>query len=230
MTEKKVEDHVIMLANVRLAFPSIFQMSSVKPGDKPAFSASFLMPPDHPAILIVQQAITMVANTKWGDQAAEILRALIAGDRVCLHNGDSKSQFDGYAGNMFVSARSPSRHLVIAQDRSLLAETDGKPYSGCYVNAQIAVWAMQNSYGKRVNAQLRGVQFLRDGDAFGGGAVAQAEEFEVIESGDADAPVPTAANWDTPPAAPAVPAVAPVAPPAAAPAAAVAPANWADLV
>jgi len=192
MSEKKVEDHVIMLPNVRMAFPQIFTPSQVNNEGKPAFSASFLFPPTHPVVAIIQAAITKVANAKWGEKGPEILKALIAGDKVCLHNGDSKSQYDGFVGNLFVSARSPTRPGVFAQDRSPLVEADGKPYSGCYVNAQIALWAQANNFGKRVNAQLRGVQFLRDGEAFGGGAVAQADEFDVVEGAEADAAAPEA--------------------------------------
>lgn len=197
MTEKKVEDHVIMLLNVRMAFPSIFQPSQVNGQGKPAFSGSFIMPPDHPIIPVVQRGIQEVALAKWGVNTAEILPILIAGDKVCLHNGNTKAQYDGYAGNMFVSSRSPSRPLVLGADKVVLVEADGKPYSGCYVNAQIAIWAQDNGYGKRVNAQLRGVQFLRDGDAFGGGAVAQSDEFDVVESDGADSPAPVvdAAAW-----------------------------------
>lgn len=201
MTEKKVEDHVIMLKNVRIAFPAIFTATQVNGEGKPAFSASFLMPPEHPDVETVRTGITNVAIAKWGDEATDILRALIAGDKVCLHDGDLKAQYDGFLGNLFISARSPARPTVIAQDRSVLVEADGKPYSGCYVNAQIALWAQANNYGKRVNAQLRGVQFLRDGEAFGGGAVAQADEFDVVEGADADADAPEAAAasasaWD----------------------------------
>ncbi len=199
MSEKKVEDHVIMLTNVRLAFPQIFTPSQVNNEGKPAFSGSFLFGPEHPAVKLVQLAITKVANAKWGEKGPEILRGLIAGDKVCLHNGDTKSQYDGFVGNMFVSARSPSRPGVFAQDRSILVEADGKPYSGCFVNAQVAIWAQANNYGKRVNAQLRGVQFLADGDAFGGGAVATPDEFEDVDGGEADAPAPDmgAGAWDS---------------------------------
>lgn len=198
MSEKKVEDHVIMLPDVRMAFPQIFTPSQVNNEGKPAFSGSFLFPPTHPVVVLIQRAIAKVANAKWGEKGPEILKALIAGDKVCLHNGDAKSNYDGFVGNLFVSARSPTRPLVIAQDRSPLVEADGKPYSGCYVNAQIALWAQANNFGKRVNAQLRGVQFLRDGEAFGGGAVAQADEFDVVEGAEADADAPEALGgaWD----------------------------------
>ena len=189
MTEQKQQDNILMLTNVRLAFPNLFTATQVNGEGKAAFSASFLMPPDHPDVAKIRAAITEVANAKWGEKAPEILRGLIAGDKVCLHNGDTKSQYDGFPGNLFVSARGYARPLVIGADKTPLTEADGKPYSGCYVNAQIALWAQSNNFGKRVNAQLRGVQFLRDGEAFGGGRVANEDEFDVVDdSADGEAP------------------------------------------
>lgn len=199
MSEQKTEDHVIMLSNVRLAFPELYVAKQVNGEGKAAFSACFLMPPEHPDIAKVKAAIAAVATAKWGEKVSEILPLLVAGDKVCLHSGDAKANYDGFAGHLYVSARSYVRPLTIAQDRSPLTQEDGKPYSGCYVNAQLAFWAQQNTYGKRVNAQLRGVQFLKDGDAFGGGAVAQPDEFDVVDNsadGEAPAAVDTAAWGD----------------------------------
>jgi hypothetical protein len=197
MTDKQ-EDHVIMLSNVRLAFPNLFTAQAGNNGEgKAAFSASFLMPPDHPDIAKLKAAISAVANAKWGEKANEVLTALVAGDKVCLHNGATKAQYDGYAGNMFVSSRGYQRPLVINADKSALAETDGKPYSGCYVNAQVAIWAQQNNHGKRVNAQLRGVQFFADGEAFGGGAVSDADDFGAVDSS-ADGAAPEFPDADDP--------------------------------
>lgn len=183
-----------MLKNVRLAFPQLWTPTQVNGEGKPAFSAAFLLTPGHPDIETMKKAIREVAIGKWGAKAQDILKALIAGDKVCLHNGDLKSNYDGFAGNQYVSARSYVRPLVIGQDRSPLAEEDGKPYAGCYVNAQVALWAQQNNYGKRVNAQLRGVQFLRDGDAFGGGSVAKPDEFDTVDDS-ADGAAPADDGW-----------------------------------
>jgi len=191
MTEKKGEDNIIMLQNVRLAFPQLWEAVQVNGEGKAAFSASFLLPPDHPDIDKIKAAIAKTATAKWGAKTAEILPALVASDKVCLHNGDLKSNLEGYAGNMFVSARGPMCPLCINADKSVLTEADGKLYSGCFVNAQIALWAQQNNYGKRVNAQLRGVQFLSDGEAFSGGGVANPDEFDTVEA-DADGAAPEA--------------------------------------
>jgi len=193
MTEKKQEDTIVRLDNVRIAFTSaLWKAEQVGGAGKPAFSATFLMPPEHPALADVKAAIKKVAIEKWGDEAGPILQQLVASDRVCLRNGDAKANYDGFAGNMYVAARGYVRPLIINADKSALAESDGKPYSGCYVNGQVSIWAQQNQYGKRINAQLGGVQFLRDGDSFGGGHVADVSEFDTVNEGGADGAAPVA--------------------------------------
>lgn len=192
MAEKN--ETIVKLTNVRIAFPNIFTAQAPKDGrDKAAFSASFLMPPNHPDVAKIRVAIAEAAKTKWGDRASAILPSLIAGDKVCLHNGETKAQYDGYAGNMFVSSRGYQKPIVLNNDKTPLTEADGKPYSGCYVNAQVAIWGQDNQHGKRVNAQLRGVQFLRDGEAFGGGGVADVDDFDTVDDS-ADAEAPTAGD------------------------------------
>jgi hypothetical protein len=173
----------LKLTNVRLAFPTLFEAKTVNGEGKPAFSASFLISPDDPQVKVINAAIEQVAKEKWGAKAEAVLKQMRAQDKVCLHDGDLKSNYDGFPDNLYVSSRSATRPLVIDKDKSPLAESDGKPYAGCYVNASIELWAQDNNYGKRVNASLRGVQFFRDGDAFAGGGAASEDEFDDITDG-----------------------------------------------
>jgi hypothetical protein len=120
-------------------------------------------------------------------KGAVVFKVLEAADKLCLHDGDAKAEYEGFKGNKFVSSRGKVRPSVFDGQRQELTEADGKPYSGCYVNASLEIWAQDNSYGKRLNAQLRGVQFFRDGDAFaGGGQPADADEFDDIAAPEAD--------------------------------------------
>ena len=173
----------LKLSNVRLAFPALFEAKTVNGEGEPAFSAVFLLDPADPQIKAINAAIDIVAKDKFGAKADTILKAMRAADKTCLHDGDSKADYAGFPGNMFISARSKSRPLVISADKSPLTAADGKPYAGCYVNASIELWAQDNSFGKRVNAQLRGVQFLKDGDAFAGGGAASEDEFDDVAEG-----------------------------------------------
>lgn len=175
----------LMLKNVRLAFPSLFVPTTVAGEGKPRYSAMLILDPDHPQLAEVKAKMQAVAKEKWAAKAVEVYKALDKSDKLALHDGDTKAQYDGVAGNFFISAaaQESARPTVIGADKSPLTERDGKPYAGCYINASIDFWAQDNNYGKRVNAQLRGVQFLRDGDAFAAGRPADSEEFDAVTEG-----------------------------------------------
>jgi hypothetical protein len=170
----------IKLNNVRLAFPALFEAKAVNAGDKPAFSATLILPKDHPAIPELQKAIVAVAKEKWGEKHVAMLTELKAKDKLALHDGDGKARFAGFAGNLYISARNEARPLVLDENKSPVTAADGKVYGGCYVNAVVDVWAQDNSYGKRVNTSLSGVQFYADGEPFAGGGVASADDFEPV--------------------------------------------------
>ena len=172
----------LMLTDVRGAFLTLFEAKTVNGEGDPAYSGSFLIDPSTPAgkklIAQIEAAQDEVGKAKWGAKWDTIKKQIGANDRFALHNGDTKAEYDGFSDMMFVSTRSKVRPLVIDRDRAPLTAADGRVYSGCYVNAQIELWAQDNSYGKRINAQLKGVQFVRDGDAFGGGGTpASADDF-----------------------------------------------------
>lgn len=173
----------IKLSNVRIAFPCLWEAKTVNGEGKPAFSACFLIDPADPQVKAINKAVDQVGGEKWGAKAAAILAGARKADKICLHDGDLKATYDGFAGNLYVSARNPLRPTVLNSDKTPLVEQDGKPYAGCYVNAVIELWAQDNNYGKRVNATLMGVQFLRDGDAFAGGGVASDDDFDDVSEG-----------------------------------------------
>jgi len=188
------------------------------PASKPAWSANFLlagvhqMAPhanDSPAAVALKDIVKAVALAKWGEkQASQILEDLYRKDRVCLHDGGDK-EYDGYEGLLFVSARSYIAPLVCARDPfvrdengkpvidpatgrtvpAILTEASGVIYGGCYVDASLDVYAQDNQFGRRINATLRGVRFVKDGDAFAAGPAASASEF-----GDPDLSVEDAAS------------------------------------
>lgn len=175
----------ILLKDVRLAFPNLFEPTTVNGEGKPRYSATFILPADHPQLEEIRQKIEAVAKDKWKDKAAAVLQSLYKTGKVALHDGEEKAQYDGFAGNLFVTASAPEHAapIVIDRDRSPLTQRSGRPYAGCYVNASLEFWAQDNAYGKRINCTLRGVQFYKDGDSFSAGRPASADEFDVVEDG-----------------------------------------------
>ena len=174
----------IKLTNVRLSFAQLFEAKTVNGEGKPAFSASFLINPNDPQVAMINAAIETVAKDKWGVKADAQLKVMRTADKTCLHSGDLKANYDGFEGMLYVSSRNTLRPLVIDVDKSPLVAEDGKPYSGCFVNASVELWAQDNNYGKRVNATLMGVQFFKDGESFSGGGVADADDFDDLSADD----------------------------------------------
>jgi hypothetical protein len=179
-----------ILRNVQLSFPNLFVAKAPPtPGGKAKYSAAFIFPKTHPQLGEIQNLLISVATAKWGAKAMEVLKALKAADRICLRDGDAKSDTDGYAGNYFINASNDVRPLCIGggpDGRAPVTAADGVLYAGCFVNTVIQVWAQDNQYGgKRVNASLMGVQFLRDGPRLAGGGVAAADDFEPVPQQDA---------------------------------------------
>lgn len=182
---KKEMNVKITMQNVRGAFlNALFEAQTVGGEGEPAYGGTWLMEPDHPANAELDAAFEKVAKEKWGAKADAVMKELRLKDRLALHDGDTKADYDGFAGMKFVTTRSKVRPTVVDRDRSPLTAADGKPYSGCFCNVIIELWAQDNQYGKRINAQLKGVQFVKDGDAFGGGTPpAQADEFSDLADG-----------------------------------------------
>lgn len=171
----------------RGAFLKLWKPEPISGGDKNYWSLNLILPPNDPQIDKVSKVIRAVATEKWKDKADGILKQCKVGNKLCLLNGDLKAEYDGYAGNIFISMsreESKGRPTVVDRNRAPLQQADGRPYSGCIITCSFEVWAQDNAFGKRMNAELRGVQFVRDGDAFSGGApVASAEEFADLGDG-----------------------------------------------
>lgn len=162
----------------RISYPHLFTAHAFNNQGEPRFSAAFVFPKDSPTAKKVQAAMAETAKEKWGGRAQQMLTDLTNKSRVCLSDGASKDFPDCY----YINASNKNRPTVVDRDLTPLAAEDGKIYGGCWVNASIEIWAQDNQFGKRINATLRGVQFVKDDEAFGGAGprVAQADEFEAI--------------------------------------------------
>ena len=170
----------VKLNNVRLSFPDLFEAGEYE-GNR-NYGASFLVQPDSENDKAIRAAISAVAKEAWKDKAHAILKAALSGggQQVCYWSGDLKD-YDGYEGMMVLTAKraeSKGRPLVLDADKSPLVAADGKPYAGCYVNASVELWAQDNKFGKTVRCTLLGVQFAKDGDAFGSGSTASEDDFD----------------------------------------------------
>lgn len=185
-TTKPIPTGRILLKNVRLSFPSLWKPVAFKPGDEPKFKATFLVPADDPQHKLIEAKILAVLKekqTKPGQAEKTLAGIRNNPNKFCYQDGDTKD-YDGWEGMFALSAKAPAGTppTVVDRDRSPLAESSGRPYAGCFVNASVDLFVYDSS-GIGVSAQVRGVQFFADGDAFSGGRPADADEFEDVTDG-----------------------------------------------
>jgi hypothetical protein len=169
----------IKIHNARLSFPSLFRKAQFQ-GDETKYEATLMLHKEDHADTIVEIQNAIKAGIK-----EHLKGAKVPSDKICLKDGDESGR-DEYEGHFTLKAANNKRPKVIDRDKTPLTEDDNKPYSGCYVNAVVDLWYQNNGYGKRVNANLLGVQFYKDGDPFESGSVADDDDFEEYEVGDED--------------------------------------------
>ena len=185
MAEEK-RNFEIKLKRVRVSFVKVFRAEAFRgskrgpsDGGEKAFSINALIPKKTEAGEKlhdeIRDLIDDAMDAEWGRD-----KPRLKPDKFCLRDGDEED-YDGYADNWYVTARTRNRPKVIDADgKTQLVEEDGRPYSGCYCNVWVRIWAQDNEFGKRLNAQLLAVQFVKDGEAFGEKPVDPTKEFGVV--------------------------------------------------
>lgn len=202
--QTKVQPEIITITDARLSFARLHKAEQSRnakgePQGTAKFSCTLLLDPSNPEhqkqIAAVKQAAQKVVTAKWGTKEnwpkanpATGMGGLI----LCFGNGnDLPKVYPGYKDMFYVKCADTSRPLLGNRAGQLVAEGDAQvPYSGAYVRARISPWVYfpnpkrpQSANG--VNMNLRSVQFMRDGEAFGGGGSRSAEdEFDTQMAGD----------------------------------------------
>jgi hypothetical protein len=197
MVEKK-ENTDLLITNARTSYFYGFKPYEGDDGSK-SYCSHLIIGTDHPQLGALQALMRKVAVATWKEKAEEVLQQLKAQDRLCIHRGDiAKPGQDAYKGKLYISSSSKIRPRILATiggiNQEIGEDHELAPYSGCRVNAIIGVWAQNNKFGKRINAQLMGVQFVgHDQRLSGAGRVASIDEFGIVMS-DADGAAPTTAG------------------------------------
>lgn len=180
----------VVLKNVRLSFPDLFKVGTPPAGStsEPKFGGQFIFDKESEAFARAQAEVIKVATEKFGKNALAIISEL-AKDKVCLRKGNSNLDKagevrNGYKDMSYITARNKVRPIVVDRDKTPLIEADGKPYGGCYVNVSVDIYAHDKpGLGKRVDATLLAVQFVGDGESFGG-SKGTADVFDALDDGE----------------------------------------------
>lgn len=163
-------------------------------GGPEKYRAQFVIDPkaNKEVVKLIRDTIDAVAKEKWKAKGAGIIDSVWGNrNKMCWleedYVNDDGDTPEGMEGMYLLTAVNDVAPGIYDRDRTELTKRDGRPYGGCYVVAKVDIWAQQNTHGKAIRAQLNGVQFLRDGDAWGGGKKSKADDFEDLSNkGDDD--------------------------------------------
>lgn len=179
----------VMLRNVRLSYEHIFTPSALDETSTPKYSASLIIPKDHPDAPAIKRALTEAGAEKF-PQAFVAGKPWPVGFTCALKDGDKDVANDGqilgeknpeYAGCYILKAASTSRPGVFNRNKAAIVEADGIIYSGCYVNVSVAFAGYEfGKVKKGVTCYLNGVQFVADGERFGSNV---ADDFDQLDGG-----------------------------------------------
>jgi hypothetical protein len=175
-----------MLPSVRLSYPCLWtpkRFDETDVNSSRAWSSAFHLDKVKHASLIEELLAAEFAEVeaKMSDKekpnARKLFDKLPDRDRRML-DGDETGAAEGcWVLNSRATEGKNAPPLILDRRRARVEEGgEGAPYAGCYVNAQVELWGQWNKY-KRSNCTLLGVQFVKDGDAFGGGRPADPNAF-----------------------------------------------------
>jgi hypothetical protein len=176
-----------MLPGVRLSYPVLWTPKRFDEDDvnsSRAWSAAFHLDKvkhakEIEALLAAEfDEVQQKMSEKEKPNARKLFDKLADRDRRML-DGDETGAAEGcWVLNSRATEGKNAAPLILNRQAKEVGEgEDGAPYAGCYVNAQVELWGQWAKY-KRSNCTLLGVQFVRDGDAFGGGKPADRSAFQ----------------------------------------------------
>lgn len=167
-------DGTIAILGLRVSYPHVFKPYKNKDGTPGKFGMVGLMPKTKeyfPAKDLIRDHIRqMIRDAKLKDLPA---------DKKFLRDGDTSGR-EHYDGMYEIHANEERRPQIRDSRRDpktkkpavlKAGEDDDRIYGGCWVNILVRPWYQDNEWGKRINAGLVVVQFVRDDEAFGQGRI-----------------------------------------------------------
>lgn len=183
MKRKKVkqkEVRKILLTDVRVAYPSIFQKEKFGDEDQ-KYSGTFLIPKSNKTL---KKKLDKEIKRKLEENGIDYE---LESHQICLKDGD-KGGKQYTKGHWTIKASHDQKPKVLDRRKEEVFEGDIEINSGDYVQAIISLWFQDNQYGVKVNANLHGIMFCKSGEYIGGGSQVdvEADDYDDLEDSDID--------------------------------------------
>jgi hypothetical protein len=180
---------IVYISNARLSFPHLVEpqrMMTEGGKERISYNCELILQPNDPGFAAFMAKVQELALQKWKEVTPQVLQIINADRKLrCYGNGNEKvnkktfTPYDGYANMVYITAGRDQPPQVI--------QADGKPldpsntgayqqitrgmYGGSFCHAAVKPWMQENKYGRGIRCDLVAIQFARDGEPFGEGAV-----------------------------------------------------------
>lgn len=159
----------VLIPNARLGYPKLYKAEGIKndASSKPRFGCQlYVAKSDTVTCKALQAEIDRLAKLKFKGVKPKT-------KDLFIKDGDGEDGDENTAGHWIISANraeSQGRPQVIDRQRKPIDSSESnKVYAGCYVNALIGIYVPSN--WTKICASIEVVQFVKDGEPFGGGRV-----------------------------------------------------------
>jgi hypothetical protein len=168
-------DETILIKDIRASYPHLDKPWSMADGNEKKFSITGLIPKTQE-----YNDSTRMLNDHIDNMLAEMKKQPLPQSRKCLRDGDQTGKLE-MAGHWTISAS--EREQPKLRGRNIDPRTGSLEiippeeaarvfYGGCWVSILISLWYQEHQVGgRRVNANLRAVQFMRNDTSFGRGRI-----------------------------------------------------------
>lgn len=172
--------YLVRFTDVYLSYPHLFEPYRPKRVDidpatgkpkKGKYGAKFCFHKKNPQNVKDAKAI----HAKIVEMSKTVLKQSLPADRYCLRDGAqlTEDMHEYYV----LSASDDVAPTVVDRRRRPVTAEDDLFYAGCKVNATVRLWVQNNQdYGKRINSNLIGLQFVEHGERWGGRARPNVED------------------------------------------------------
>lgn len=192
---QKKEIAGILIENGRLSFDDLYEPTASVEGGRLKYRCNIIIDPTTDTgkrnIKKIENAIRLAELEKFKKSPATYK----TDDRKCFVDGDScvnqktSEVYDGYAGMAILKAANDKRPTIVNRDLTPLTAEDQVTYAGCYCNFFIRIYCISGADkgGNGCFASLETVQFVKDGEPFGGAPVDPKSVFKNLEKDSGDA-------------------------------------------
>ena len=169
----------VILKNVRCNYPRVFAPETNQLSGKSEYSIVVMIPENDPQVAELKAKMQEVWVNKFGPEKGprKLKSAMDSKNTRFLHFDDE----NGFYKLNLKRKETDGAPMVLDRAKNKLDASSGKPYGGCFINVSFDLW-VYDKQSTGTSATLLGVQFVDDGEPFGGSSQPSEKDFDDLSN------------------------------------------------